>query len=241
MKKVHFFALILVVITVLLNIFMQPIVNSIGIATIYIAILIFYALYALSFIIIADTTKWITKGGIGGVYRRKRKDVTIYQWTGNAKDLDEQLKLLIGCKKVSGDVIDNMGVLKERIRYYFKDDQSKMKRFKAYLNVVEKDSTPIVIQTFIMAIFSSAFASALVTGNIKHVIQFFIPITKEGIGIEISGLFYYATGVIFLLILIMIMISFLISITDRTRIRIIQEAIDIYIDEEKNAKKIVVE
>ncbi|QWH15278.1 hypothetical protein EXW38_28980 (plasmid) [Bacillus mycoides] len=231
MKKVYFFAVIFVVITVLLNIFMQPIVDSIGIATMYIAILIFYALYALSFIIIADTAKWITKGGIGGMYRRRKKDVTIYQWTGSTKDLDKQLKILIGCKKVSGDVIDNMGVLKERIRYYFKDDKSKVKRFKAYLNVVEKDSTPIVIQTFIMAIFSSAFASTLVTGNIKHVIQFFIPISKDGVGIEISGLFYYTTGVAFLLILIMIMISFLISFTDRTRIRIIQEAIEIYLDE----------
>ncbi|WP_255294083.1 hypothetical protein [Bacillus toyonensis] len=172
MKKVYFFAVIFVVITVLLNIFMQPIVGSIGIATMYIAILIFYTLCALSFIIIADTAKWITKGGIGGIYRRRKKDVTIYQWNGNTKDLDEQLKILIGCKKVSGDVIDNMGVIKERIRYYFKDDKSKMKRFKAYLNVVEKDSTPIVIQTFIMAIFSSAFASTLVTGNIKHVNNF---------------------------------------------------------------------
>ncbi|AFU18116.1 hypothetical protein MC28_G383 (plasmid) [Bacillus thuringiensis MC28] len=72
-EKSIFFAVIFVVITVLLNIFMQPIVDSIGIATMYIAILIFYALYALIFIIIADTAKWITKGGIGGIYRRRKK------------------------------------------------------------------------------------------------------------------------------------------------------------------------
>lgn len=73
MKKVYFFAVIFVVITVLLNNFMQPIVDSIGIATMYIAILIFYALCVLSFIIIADTAKWITKGGIGGIYGRRKK------------------------------------------------------------------------------------------------------------------------------------------------------------------------
>ncbi|MDP7981021.1 hypothetical protein [Bacillus multifaciens] len=231
MKKVYLSTGVLILLIVLMNTFMTTIVEKIGVATIYIAIIIFYMLYALSFIIIAYTAKWITTVGIGGIFRKKEKNLTLDQWTSNTKYLDNHLKLLIGCMKVTGDIIDNMGVLKNRIGYYFQNDVYKMKRFKAYLNVVERDSTPVVIQTFIIAVFSSAFASSLATGNIKYIIGFFIPITNESNGVKISGEFYYVSGTMFLLMLIMIMISFLISYTDRTRIRIIQEVIDIYIDE----------
>lgn len=213
---------------------MIPIVSLSGIYVVYISLIMFYVLYILFFIIIAHAAIFIIRARIWNIFKRKKKELTTFQWAGEIKNLDKEMKLLLGCIKVSDDIIDNIGVLKKRIGYYFNNDIKKMKRYKAYLSVVEKDNTTLIIQTFIIAIFSSAFASALVTGKIQDVIEFFMPLKEAGVQKEAIPLeFYYVSGIMFLFLLAVVMISFLLIFTDKTKIRMVQKVIDVYIDEEK--------
>ncbi|HDR6633216.1 TPA: hypothetical protein QCV53_001474 [Bacillus cereus] len=234
MKKIYLYTALLLGVLKIISMFTIPIVSSLGISLVYISIIMVYVLYILSFIIIAHAALIIVRARAWNIFRRKKKELTTFQWAGEIKNLDKEMRLLLGCIKVSDDIIDNIGVLKKRIGYYFNNDIKKMKRYKAYLSVVEKDNTPLIIQTFIIAIFSSAFASALVTGKIQDVIEFFMPLKKSGLLEKAVPLdFYYVSGIMFLFILAVVMISFLIIFTDKTRVRMAQKVIDIYIDEEK--------
>ncbi|MED3541328.1 hypothetical protein ABEX53_10625 [Bacillus toyonensis] len=234
MKKIYLYTAILWGLLKLISVFMISIVSLSGIYVVYISIIMFYVLYILVFINIAHAAIFIIRARIWNIFKRKKKELTTFQWAGEIKNLDKEMKLLLGCVKVSDDIIDNIGVLKKRIGYYFNNDIKKMKRYKAYLSVVEKDNTPLIIQTFIIAIFSSAFASALVTGKIQDVIEFFMPLKEAGVQREAIPLeFYYVSGIMFLFLLAVVMISFLIIFTDKTKIRMVQKVIDVYIDEEK--------
>lgn len=234
MKKIYLYTAILWGLLKLIRVFMIPIVSLSGIYVVYISLIMFYVLYILFFIIIAHAAIFIIRAKIWNIFKRKKKELTIFQWAGEIKNLDKEMNLLLGCIKVSDDIIDNIGVMKKRIGYYFNNDIKKMKRYKAYLSVVEKDNTTLIIQTFIIAIFSSAFASALVTGKIQDVIEFFMPLKEAGIQKEAIPLeFYYVSGIMFLFLLAVVMISFLIIFTDKTKIRMVQKVIDVYIDEEK--------
>ncbi|PER60202.1 hypothetical protein CN503_25780 [Bacillus cereus] len=234
MKKIYLYTAILWGLLKLIRVFMIPIISLSGIYVVYISLIMFYALYILFFIIIAHAAIFIIRARIWNIFKRKKKELTTFQWAGEIKNLDKEMKLLLGCIKVSDDIIDNIGVLKKRIGYYFNNDIKKMKRYKAYLSVVEKDNTTLIIQTFIIAIFSSAFASALVTGKIQDVIEFFMPLKEAGVQKEAIPLeFYYVSGIMFLFLLAVVMISFLLIFTDKTKIRMVQKVIDVYIDEEK--------
>ncbi|MFJ1105221.1 hypothetical protein MU858_28395 (plasmid) [Bacillus sp. PGP15] len=234
MKKIYLYTAILWGLLKLIRVFMIPIVSLSGIYVVYISLIMFYVLYILFFIIIAHAAIFIIRARIWNIFKRKKKELTTFQWAGEIKNLDKEMKLLLGCIKVSDDIIDNIGVLKKRIGYYFNNDIKKMKRYKAYLSVVEKDNTTLIIQTFIIAIFSSAFASALVTGKIQDVIEFFMPLKEAGVQKEAIPLeFYYVSGIMFLFLLAVVMISFLLIFTDKTKIRMVQKVIDVYIDEEK--------
>lgn len=234
MKKIYLYTAILWGLLKLIRVFMIPIISLSGIYVVYISLIMFYALYILFFINIAHAAIFIIRARIWNIFKRKKKELTTFQWAGEIKNLDKEMKLLLGCIKVSDDIIDNIGVLKKRIGYYFNNDIKKMKRYKAYLSVVEKDNTTLIIQTFIIAIFSSAFASALVTGKIQDVIEFFMPLKEAGVQKEAIPLeFYYVSGIMFLFLLAVVMISFLLIFTDKTKIRMVQKVIDVYIDEEK--------
>ncbi|MGW5983362.1 hypothetical protein ACWFOP_23665 [Bacillus mycoides] len=234
MKKVYLYTALLLGLLGLISEFIIPIVNSLGISVVYISIIMVYVLYILFFIITAHAALIIVRARAWNIFKKKKKELTTFQWAGEINNLDKEMKILLGCVKVSDDIIDNIGVLKKRIGYYFNNDIKKMKRYKAYLSVVEKDNIPLIIQTFIIAIFSSAFASALVTGKIQDVIEFFMPLEKAGLlGKAIPLEFYYVSGIMFLFLLAVVMISFLIIFTDKTRVRMAQKVIDVYIDEEK--------
>lgn len=166
--------------------------------------------------------------------RRKKKKISLFNWTNYIQDVEEDIKKLIGHKKASNNIIDSIDDIKQQIHLYFQRDKQKMKKFKAYLNVVEKDSTLIAFQTFLLAMLSAGFVSVVATGNVKWIIRNYVMPKIEG---ELLGDFYYTAGFIFLILFITIIVGFIMNYTDKTRVRILQEVMDLCIDEIEEGKK----
>ncbi|MGQ7107113.1 hypothetical protein ACUN13_22780 [Bacillus cereus group sp. Bce041] len=233
MKKLCLVTFVLFVILIVFSVFLDPLRGFIGNGINYIRLILYCIISLLLDIIIANflvkTIKWIRKK----ILNKKTKEMELFAWTGGIQDIEAELQLIIGNSIVSKDIIDNIGIIKKRIQRYFHRDINKLKRFRAYLNVVEKDSTVLVFQTFIFAILSSAFASMVVAGRIVDVTKYLLPKMDSGL----SQVFYYGLGTALVFFIIGIMIAYLMSHTDKTRVRIIQEVIDMCIDELENVKK----
>ncbi|MGA5696769.1 hypothetical protein MWG54_27310 (plasmid) [Bacillus cereus] len=233
MKKLCLVTLFLFVILIVFSIFIEPLRGFIGNGINYIRVILYCIISLLLDIIIANFLVKTIKGIRKRILKKKPKEMKLFAWTGGIQDIEAELKLIIGNSIVSKDIIGNIGIIKKQIKRYFYRDVNKLKSFRAYLNVVEKDSTVLVFQTFIFAILSSAFASMVVTGRIVDVTKYLLPKMDNGL----SQVFYYGLGTAFVFFIIGIMIAYLMSHTDKTRVRIIQEVIDICIEELENEKK----
>ncbi|MEC2665542.1 hypothetical protein P9W94_32125, partial [Bacillus cereus] len=141
MKKLCLVTFVLFVILIVFSVFLDPLRGFIGNGINYIRLILYCIISLLLDIIIANflvkTIKWIRKK----ILNKKTKEMELFAWTGGIQDIEAELQLIIGNSIVSKDIIDNIGIIKKRIQRYFHRDINKLKRFRAYLNVVEKDST----------------------------------------------------------------------------------------------------
>lgn len=230
MKKINLITLLLFTVFIVNSVFIDSVREHIGNLADYIRVILFFLLGLCVNMILSIV--------IGKIFRRidsqslKRKKMGLYTWTGRIQDVEKEFQIIIGNSKSSKDIVSNMEEIENKIKRYFYSDIDKLKRFKAYLNVVEKDNMVVVFQTFVMSILSSAFASMLVTGKIKDVTESLLPNMGKGL----SQTFYYGLGAVFLFCSIGALIAPLMSQSDKTRVRMMQEIIDICINQLKEKK-----
>ncbi|MEN8646223.1 hypothetical protein ACS2MN_15955 [Bacillus cereus group sp. BceL062] len=227
MKKIYTMTLLLFMVFIVYSAFMDIVREHIGNIADYIRVILFFLLglfvNIILSIVIGKIFRWM------GNKSSKRKKIGLYTWTGGIQDVEKDFQEIIGNSKSSKNIIYNMEELENKIKRYFYNDRDKLKRYKAYLNVVEKDNMVVVFQTFVMSILSSSFASILVTGKIKGITENLLPNMGKGL----SETFYYGLGAMFLFCSIGAIIAPLMNQSDKTRVRIMQETIDICIDQLK--------
>ncbi|MDM8361541.1 hypothetical protein ACS4JF_26380 [Bacillus thuringiensis] len=168
---------------------------------------------------------------------KKFGELNLYAWTGILQPIEGKRKEIVESGsdqnatqdvKANEDVLGNISRLKEKIRNYFEEDNERMRAFKAYLNVEEKDMTTSVLQTFIVGMLSSIFVFLVVNDRIRLIIDQFIP--EEVINkINNSSLFYNASGALFLFGLLLMVVTTIINNTSKNRVRVFQEVTDMCI------------
>ncbi|HGG0586949.1 hypothetical protein [Bacillus cereus] len=175
----------------------------------------------------------MTRKGAG----KKAGKLNLYAWTGILQPIEGKRKEIIESGsdqnatknvKASEDILENISELKGKISKYFNEDIEKLRAFKAYLNVEEKDMTTSVLQTFIVGMLSSIFVFLVVNDRIRLIVGQFIP--EELVNkINNSSLFYNASGGLFLFGLILMVITTIINNTSKNRVRVFQEVTDMCI------------
>ncbi|HFK1660338.1 hypothetical protein [Bacillus cereus] len=232
MKKLYLVTFFLAIGWMILYVFTGFFQMYIGKLTEYTLVVLTLLLKLLASIFIARFSRYIGKNMSGKILKKKK--MTLVDWTSYTQDIDGEIQAILGRSRATSHIVVNLENIKYQIGLYFQKDIKKLKNFKAYLNVVEKDNTFIALQTFIFAIISSGFVSIITTGKVKEITKNYVIPISEG---KILGTFYYASGSVFLWFFIMIIVAYMMSYTDKTRIRIMQEVIDIYIDELEEEKK----
>lgn len=231
MKKVNLMTLLLFTVFIVYSVFIDSVRENIGDLADYIRVILFFLLGLCVNMILSIVIGKISRRM--GSQSSKRKKMGLYTWTGRIQDVEKEFQIIIGNSKSSNDIFYNMEEIEKKIKRYFYSDIDKLKRFKVYLNVVEKDNMAVVFQTFVMSILSSAFASMLVTGKIKDVTE---NLLLPNMGKGLSETFYYGLSAVFLFCSIGALIAPIMSQSDKTRVRIMQEIIDLCIDQLKEKK-----
>ncbi|MCU4770866.1 hypothetical protein [Bacillus toyonensis] len=237
MKKLICSTICLAIALLLFFIFPSEIKWIFGDTGVYILMIIMYSLVYCVFIFIIKFSWWIAKIFTGFTHRNKHKAMTIYEWTKFIRNIEKEIKLIIGDEVISGkDVVDNLQIIKGRVVNYFEKDINRMKMFKAYLKVVTEDTTATTFKTFILGMLSTGFVSLIIQNKMDKVMLFDYKLKAE-----VGSAFYYGIGGLFIWVVIISIITSLLIYSDRTRERLLVECIDMCIDEinskEKEEKK----
>ncbi|PGW37820.1 hypothetical protein [Bacillus thuringiensis] len=233
MKKLICSTICLAIALLLFFIFPSEIKWIFGDTGVYILMIIMYSLVYCVFIFIIKFSWWIAKIFTGFTNRNKHKAMTIYEWTKFTRNIEKEIKLIIGDEVISGkDVVDNLQIIKGRVVNYFEKDINRMKMFKAYLKVVTEDTTATTFKTFILGMLSTGFVSLIIQNKMDKVMLFDYKLKAE-----VGSAFYYGVGGLFIWFVIITIVTSLLIYSDRTRERLLVECIDMCIDEINSKKK----
>ncbi|MFY0163758.1 hypothetical protein P3K79_09615 [Bacillus anthracis] len=233
MKKLICSTICLAIALLLFFIFPSEIKWIFGDTGVYLLVIIMYSLVYCTFIFIIKFSWWIAKIFTGFTNRNKHKAMTIYEWTKFIRNIEKEIKLIIGDEVISGkDVVDNLQIIKGRVVNYFEKDINRMKMFKAYLKVVTEDTTATTFKTFILGMLSTGFVSLIIQNKMDKVMLFDYKLKAE-----VGSAFYYGIGGLFIWFVIITIVTSLLIYSDRTRERLLVECIDMCIDEMNSKKK----
>lgn len=237
MKKLICSTICLAIVLLLFVIFPFGIKWIFGDKGVHLLMIIMYSLVYCTFIFIIKFSWWIAKIFTGFTNRNKHKAMTIYEWTKFTRNIEKEIKQIIGDEAISGkDVVNNLDIIKGRVVTYFNKDINRMKTFKAYLKVVTEDTTATTFKTFILGMLSTGFVSLIIQNKMDKVMLFDYKLKAE-----VGSAFYYGVGGLFIWVVIISIITSLLIYSDRTRERLLVECIDMCIDEinskEKEEKK----
>ncbi|MDF9626913.1 hypothetical protein P5775_30005 [Bacillus cereus] len=233
MKKLICSTICLAIVLLLFVIFPSEIKWIFGDKGVHLLMIIMYSLVYCTFIFIIKFSWWIAKIFTGFTNRNKHKAMTIYEWTKFTRNIEKEIKQIIGDEAISGkDVVNNLDIIKGRVVTYFNKDINRMKTFKAYLKVVTEDTTATTFKTFILGMLSTGFVSLIIQNKMDKVMLFDYKLKAE-----VGSAFYYGVGGLFIWVVIISIITSLLIYSDRTRERLLVECIDMCIDEINSKEK----
>jgi hypothetical protein len=164
---------------------------------------------------------------------RSRKDKSIYYWLDRLDGGNKLLLNLLEQNETQGDILENLENLYKKLLVYTGHDIKKLRLLKGYFKSVNNEtSIDLFLKLFITFLFG-VFATNLSNGNIM---DYFNGVTSHEINVS--------NGFLTILNLLMVFFMFLIGIafiirelfTDKKRVKVVEEVLDVCIKQLESSK-----